>query len=103
MSPYHALGVDFDATDKEIREAYLCLVRKHPPEREPERFHVIQQAYGEIREEFGRLRRAVLGPPSDGQPHSFEQALLDHLRHGARKPFPTPEAFRSALRREFLA
>ncbi len=103
MSPYHALGVDLDATDKEIRDAYLRLVRAHPPEREPERFHIIQQAYGEIQSEFDRLKRAVHGPPSDGQPSSLEQALLGHLRHGARKSFPDPDTFRDALRRELLA
>ena len=102
MSPYHALGVELDATDKEIRDAYLRLVREHPPEREPERFHVIQQAYGEIQTAFGRLERGVLGPSAEGQPHGLEEALLRHLRHGAEKPFPAPGDFRAVLRRALL-
>lgn len=103
MSPYHALGVSFDTTDAEVRAAYLRLVRDHPPEREPERFHAIQQAYGEIKTEADRLRRAVLGATPEGQPASLEQALLDHCRFGAAPAFPQPDEFRAALRRELLA
>jgi len=103
MSPYHALGVSFPATDKEVRDAYLRLVREHPPEREPERFHHIQQAYGEIQREEDRLRRAILGARAEGQPPSAEQALLDHCRYGADPSFPEPDTFRAVLRRELLA
>ena len=103
MSPYHALGIDFDTTDEEVREAYLRLVREHPPERDPEHFRFIQQAYGEIRLEVDRLRRAALAPSVGSQPKSMEQALVEHCRYGARQAFPEPEMFRAALRKQLLA
>ena len=104
MSPYHALALRFPSTDLEVRNAYLRLVRDHPPEREPERFRMIQQAYDTIQTEEKRLRHAVLGLAADAQvAPSLEQALLDHCAHGVEQTFPQPDTFRSALRQQLLA
>lgn len=43
--PYLVLGIGRDAGDGEIRRAYLDLVRRHPPERDPETFKRIRKAY----------------------------------------------------------
>jgi len=39
------LGVDSLATPKQIRRAYLRLVKRHKPEQDPEGFQRIRQAY----------------------------------------------------------
>jgi curved DNA-binding protein CbpA len=55
-NPYLVLRVTPDSTDAEIRRAYLDGVREFPPERDPERFQAIAQAYELIRDEPARLR-----------------------------------------------
>ncbi len=55
-NPYRVLGVSAEASDQEIRSAYLLLVRKHPPERFPEVFERIHSAYTEIKDADCRLR-----------------------------------------------
>ena len=45
MEPTEILGVSADATDDEIRTAYLSKVQEHPPDRSPEQFELIRDAY----------------------------------------------------------
>ncbi len=43
--PYQVLQVQPTASGEEVRQAYLKLVREFPPDRDPDRFRVIHQAY----------------------------------------------------------
>ncbi len=43
--PYRVLGVSRGASADEVRQAYFRLVREHPPERDPEEFKRIREAY----------------------------------------------------------
>jgi curved DNA-binding protein CbpA len=54
--PYELLGVTRDADDAEIRRRYLELVREFSPERAPERFAAIREAYDELRDPLKRLK-----------------------------------------------
>lgn len=54
-TPYHILGVNKEADDDVIRQAYLSLVRRYPPERFPDEFQSIHHAYELIRTEKDRL------------------------------------------------
>lgn len=54
--PYHILGLPYDSTDETIRRRYLTLVRTHTPEREPERFAAIREAYDKLRDPIGRMQ-----------------------------------------------
>lgn len=49
LNPYHVLGVEPNATEAEIKKAYFQLIRKHTPERDPERFKRIREAYEQLR------------------------------------------------------
>ncbi len=42
---YETLGVSEEASQEEIKRAYYRLVRQYPPEKEPEKFKVIREAY----------------------------------------------------------
>lgn len=42
---YHTLEIAEDATAEQVRKAYFSLVRKHSPEKEPEKFKQIRLAY----------------------------------------------------------
>lgn len=44
-SAHETLGLDSSASPSAIRERYLELVLKHPPDRDPERFAMIHAAY----------------------------------------------------------
>jgi len=46
---YHTLEIAPTATDEEIKKAYFRLVRKYPPESEPERFQHLRRAYETLR------------------------------------------------------
>lgn len=48
-NPYKVLGVERNATEAEIKQAYFALIREHPPERDPEGFKQIRAAYEKLR------------------------------------------------------
>jgi curved DNA-binding protein CbpA len=48
-NPYKVLGVESNATEAEIKQAYFALVREHSPERDPEGFKRIRAAYEKLR------------------------------------------------------
>ena len=56
MDPIEVLGISRNATDEEIRAAYLLKVRECPPDRSPERFEQIRDAYEILRDPRRRLR-----------------------------------------------
>jgi len=65
--PYLVLNLPEETTDDDVRRAYLCEVRKCPPEKDPQRFSEIRQAYEtlETREKRAHLRLFGLTPPPD--------------------------------------
>jgi len=56
------LGVSADASETQIRAAYLEQVRQHPPDAEPERFEQIRDAYALLRDPAMRARLVLVGP-----------------------------------------
>jgi curved DNA-binding protein CbpA len=54
--PYEVLGLSSDSDDEAIRRRYLELVRQFTPERAPEKFAAIRQAYESLRDLNTRLR-----------------------------------------------
>lgn len=56
IPPYAILEVDESAGDEEVKMAYLCKVREHPPEHDPQGFQRIRGAFETIRTEKDRLR-----------------------------------------------
>jgi curved DNA-binding protein CbpA len=54
--PYEVLSLSPDSDDDTIRRRYLELVRQFPPERSPEKFAAIRQAYESLRDLTARLR-----------------------------------------------
>jgi curved DNA-binding protein CbpA len=59
IDPYRVLGLDSEADDEAIRRAYLEAVRRHPPERDPERFERIRAAYDAVRDRRRRISHAL--------------------------------------------
>jgi DnaJ-class molecular chaperone len=64
MNPYRELGIAEDIEDDDaIRNAWLEAVRRFPPEKEPEKFARIRQAYELIRDREARFRLRTFGDP----------------------------------------
>ena len=61
MDPHGILGVSVDASDEEIRTAYLGKVKEHPPERSPEEFERIRDAYDILRDPRRRVNERLFG------------------------------------------
>jgi len=55
MTPYEILGIERQVDDQAVRDAYLKLVRDYPPDRYPERFQLIHEAYEQLKDEQCRL------------------------------------------------
>jgi len=85
MNPYLVLGLSPEAGDAEIRRAYLEAIREFPPEREPEQFQAISQAYEKIRDEKSRLNYILFSRESPGST-PFEVFLKFCAASGKEKP-----------------
>jgi len=55
------LGVLPEASDAELRAAYLEKVRLHPPDRDAEQFELVRDAYEQLRDPRLRARRVLEG------------------------------------------
>lgn len=56
------MGVGDDASPQELHAAYLRLVRQHPPDRDPEQFESIRNAYDLLRNPRARAMQVISGP-----------------------------------------
>ena len=92
--PRALLGLGPDATDEDIRRAYLLKVRAHPPERDPDMFQKVRDAYELLRDP--RKRAAlILGAPDPRGP------LTDILRNEtAGRKFVGPQPWLNVMREE---
>ena len=72
LTHYLVLGLPPSATQEEIRQRYLELIRAHPPGREPERFQQITAAYEALKDARTRVETAIFGAARFGD---FELAL----------------------------
>ncbi|MFO0964930.1 MAG: J domain-containing protein [Gemmataceae bacterium] len=78
--PFEILGLDSGATDEAIRNRYLELVRRHTPERDPQRFTAVREAYERLRDWKTRLEHRLFD--------AGNRETLDHLieEWACRKP-----------------
>ncbi|MCC6548065.1 tetratricopeptide repeat protein [Candidatus Sumerlaeota bacterium] len=67
---YTILGITKGASDKEVKNAYVNLVKKYDPEKHTDRFMIIQQAYDRLRQTKTRAKEDV---------HSFNMAIGEYL------------------------
>src|SRR4029453_799394 len=49
MSPFAVLGIEETADDAQVRAAYLAKVRRSPPDRDPDGFRRVREAYEAVR------------------------------------------------------
>ena len=90
--PREVLGVPPNAGEEEIRAAYLRKVKEYPPDRSPEEFEKIRDAFETLRDPRKRTR-AMLLATDPGAPLA---ALLDG--HTPQRLFAGPEVWREVLK-----
>ncbi len=79
MNPFDRLGVTLEADDEAVRKAYLEAVKRFPPERSPEQFCAVNEAYQAIKDENSRLRyilfntRSMAASPMDAVRQHFSR------------------------------
>lgn len=62
-TPYEILDVNTEATDIEIKQAYLQKVKDCPPDHNTAQFHNIRDAYESINDHKSRLAHALFTLP----------------------------------------
>ncbi len=80
------LGVSLEATDSEIRAAYLQKVKAYPPDRFPVEFEKIRDAYELLRDPRARTRQLLLS----ADPDTTFVSLLENLPPQRRYVGPNP-------------
>ena len=58
--PRQVLGIPAEAGDEEIRAAYLRKVKEYPPDRAPQQFERVRDAYETLRDPRRRTRQLLL-------------------------------------------
>lgn len=76
QDPFHVLGLAQGASAEKVRETYLALIREFTPERSPQKFAEIRQAYELLQTPRTRLNYLIF----DISPHDELAALDEFLR-----------------------
>jgi hypothetical protein len=97
MEANEILGVGANAGEEEIRNAYLKKVKEFPPDRSPEEFEKIRDAYDTLRDPRRRAR-AMFVPAGSGAPVvSLPMVSLLEGRR-MRRIFAGPQPWREVLK-----
>jgi DnaJ-class molecular chaperone len=91
-TPYEILGIAADASDVEIKQAYLQKVKDNPPDRDQEQFQLIHNAYTLIKDSKSRMSYALFNLPAA----DFDE-LLDQAFDTAQIVQINPEQFNKLL------
>ncbi len=75
--PFKFLGLPADASAELVRSRYLELVKKFPPEREPDKFRQLQAAYEAARDPLVLARR-LLDLSAPDEPPSWRSVIDRH-------------------------
>jgi curved DNA-binding protein CbpA len=92
MDPREVLGVSPTATEEDIRAAYLLKVKEYPPDRSPEQFERIRDAYQMLRDRRQRARHLLFSV----DPKAPLASLVDD--HPRLRQFVGPQPWLAVLR-----
>ncbi len=63
--PYVVLGIEQSVDDEAIRAAYLARLKLYPPDRAPEEFERVREAYEQLRDRRQRARLMIFSAGRD--------------------------------------
>src|SRR5438876_11165393 len=84
--PRQVLGIPPEASDEEIRAAYLRKVKEYPPDRAPREFERVRDAYDLLRDPRRRTQNMLLSV----DPRKPLVSLLDGVKFERRFTGPEP-------------
>ena len=77
--PFEVLGLPENAEASEVRARYLELIKRYPPERDPEQFQRIRAAFEATHDPLARAA-SMLEPPDEEDPPTWQAAIAAHAR-----------------------
>ena len=86
--PHEIMGVSPEADEATLRQRYLELVRQHPPEKCPQQFAEIREAYEQLRDPVTRLRKQLFQVRTAESLDDIIADVREHV-HAARIPTET--------------
>ena len=86
LKSYLVIGVPLNATDQEIRKKYLRLVKEHSPERNPEMFQKITNAYESIKDARTRATTELFFALKNVEPKQTIETLASSVKITRRTP-----------------
>lgn len=86
MTAHEILGLELNATEEQIRAAYLAKIQEHPPDRSPDEFERIRDAYDSLRDPRLRMQDIL---ETRGPMPAFSQ-MFAHLESERRFVGPGP-------------
>jgi curved DNA-binding protein CbpA len=86
LKSYLILGLSLNATDQEIRKKYLRLVKEHSPEKNPEMFQEITNAYESIKDARTRAKTALVSALKNVEPRQTIETLASSVKITRRTP-----------------
>jgi len=92
LDPWEVLGVPADASEETLRQAYLKKLRQYPPDRAPEEFERVRDAYDMARKPGMRLGAML----STENPEAPLVSLLDDVEH--ERAFVGPKAWLALMK-----
>ena len=90
--PNEILGVAANASSDEIRAAYLDKVKEFPPDRAPEEFERIRDAYETLRDPRRRAQAMLMA----GEAGAPLDSLLDTIK--TKRVYTGPQLWREVLK-----
>ena len=75
QTPYQILNIVIDASDSEIKQAYLQKVKDNPPDHDQEQFQLIHNAYISIKDYQSRVKYGLFNIPTVNFDEVINQAL----------------------------
>ncbi len=87
MDPREVLGIPLNAGEEEIRAAYVQKVKEHPPDRSPEEFEKIRDAYETLRDPRRRMRGMLLSADPEASLTSLIAGQVGERRFVGPQPW----------------
>ena len=84
--PYKIIGVPQGADQGALRQRYLELVRQYPPEKCPQQFAEIREAYDDLRNPEARVYRLIFNSDTG---ESLDEIIADVRGHVQSTRIPT--------------
>ena len=90
--PHQLLGIPPEASEEEVRAAYLRKVKEYPPDRAPQDFEKVRDAYETLRDPRRRTRQLLLSADPKQPLASLLEGRVSERR------FTGPEPWLAVLR-----